>query len=66
MDFSQASRWRNLVRSVTVLTPWPLRVGSELNVTFDVMGKVRDVVSEVWAFDPPRRVGVRKKGITLS
>ena len=59
MDFSQASRWRNLVRSVKVLTPGPLRVGSELNVTFDTMGKVRDVVSEVWAFDPPRRFGVR-------
>ncbi len=59
MDFSQASRWRNLVRSVKVLTPGALRAGSELNVTFDVMGKVRDVVSEVWAFDPPRRFGVR-------
>jgi carbon monoxide dehydrogenase subunit G len=59
MDFSKASRWRNLVRSVDVLTPGPLRVGSELKITFDVRGQVRHAISEVWAFDPHRRFGVR-------
>jgi uncharacterized protein YndB with AHSA1/START domain len=59
MDFSQASRWRNLVRQVDVITNGPLRVGSELLVTFDVMGKVRRAVSEVWALEPARRFGVK-------
>ena len=59
MDLSKAPRWRNLVRHVEVLTAGPVRVGSELKITFDVMGKVRKVVSEVWAFEPARRFGVR-------
>jgi hypothetical protein len=59
MDFSNAARWRNLVRQIDVITPGPLRAGSELIVTFDVMGKVRRVASEVWAFEPARRYGVR-------
>jgi hypothetical protein len=59
MDFSKAPRWRNLVREIEVLTPGPLRVGSELKLTFDVLGKVRKAISEVWAFEPARRFGVR-------
>jgi uncharacterized protein YndB with AHSA1/START domain len=59
MDFSNAPRWRNLVRTVDVVTPGPLRVGTELKVTFDVMGKTRQTISEVWAFEPVRRFGVR-------
>jgi uncharacterized protein YndB with AHSA1/START domain len=59
MDFSKAPRWRNLVREVEVLTPGPLRVGSELKLTFDVLGKVRKAISEVWAYEPARRFGVR-------
>lgn len=59
MDFSQAPRWRNLVRQIDVITKGPLRVGTELLVTFDIMGKVKRAVSEVWAFEPTRRWGVR-------
>lgn len=59
MDFSKAARWRNLVREIEVLTPGPLRVGSELKLTFDMLGKVRKAISEVWAFEPARRFGVR-------
>jgi len=59
MDFGRASRWRNLVRKIEVLTPGPVREGSELAVTFDVMGKVRTTTSEVWAFERPRRLGLR-------
>jgi len=59
MDFSQAPRWRNLVRQVDVLTKGPVRAGSELLITFDVMGKVKRAVSEVWAFEPARRFGTR-------
>jgi uncharacterized protein YndB with AHSA1/START domain len=59
MDPSKAPRWRNLVRSVEVLTPGPVREGSDLKVTFDVMGRVRTVTSRVWAFERGRRFGVR-------
>ena len=59
MDFSKAPRWRNLVRQIDVLTPGPLRAGSELRITFDVQGKVRTAVSEVWVFEAPSRFGVR-------
>ncbi len=59
LDFSRAARWRNLVRQIEVVTPGPLREGSELRVTFDAMGTVRTATSEVWAFDPPRRFGLR-------
>ena len=59
MDLSKASRWRNLVRSVRVNTPGPVRVGSELEITFDILGKTKQVISEVWAYEPARRFGVR-------
>jgi hypothetical protein len=44
---------------VDVLTPGPVRLGTELNITFDVMGKTRQAVSEIWALEPARRYGVR-------
>jgi uncharacterized protein YndB with AHSA1/START domain len=59
MDFSQASRWRNLVRKIEVVTPGPLRVGSRLALTVDVMGKVRRAPADVWALEPARRLGLR-------
>ena len=59
MDFSNAPRWRNLVRSIEVLTPGPLAVGAKLKVTFDSLGKTRSAISEVWVFEPARRMGVR-------
>jgi hypothetical protein len=59
MDFSKSSRWRNLVRRIDVVTPGPLRVGSQLLITMDLLGAVKQLPSEVWAYDPPRRYGVR-------
>ena len=59
MDFGNAPRWRNLVRQIEVLTPGPLRPGSQLKVTFDVMGRQKTATSEVWALEPARRFGVR-------
>jgi hypothetical protein len=59
MDFSKAARWRNLVRHVEVLTPGPLRVGSELRITFDIIGRQKKAVSEIWTVEPARRFGVR-------
>jgi len=58
MDRRYSRRWQNLVRSIESLTPGPLRVGTELLVTFDVRGQTTQVTSHVWAFDPPRRYGV--------
>ena len=59
MDFSNASRWRNLVRRIDVVTAGPLRVGSELLVSLDLQGRTTQMPSQVWAFEPPRRYGVR-------
>src|SRR4029079_3461454 len=59
MDFSQAPRWRNLVRHIEVLTPGPLRVRSELKITFDIQGRQKTAVSEGWALEPARRVRAR-------
>jgi hypothetical protein len=59
MDFSRAPRWRTLVRTIEVITPPPLAVGSQLRIIMDVLGKQREAISEVWAYDPPRRFGQR-------
>jgi len=59
MDRRNAMRWSNMVRKVEVVTPGPVRVGTELLVTFDSAGKTVQVTSEVWAIDAPRRYGVR-------
>jgi hypothetical protein len=66
VDFSKASRWRNLVRSIEVVGGGPPREGSQLAVTFDAGGHPHTVVSTIWAFDPPRRLGQRNtdSGIT--
>ena len=58
-DFSNAPRWRHLVRRMEVIGNGPLREGARIAVTLDVMGKERQVVSEVSAFEPPRRIAHR-------
>jgi len=58
-DPANTPRWSNLVRRVDLITPGPLRVGSERLVTFDLGGKQVQRVSEVWALEPGRRIGVR-------
>ena len=58
-DFSNAPRWRNLVRRMEVIGNGPVRQGTQVAVTLDAMGKELQVVSEVCAFDPPRRIGQR-------
>jgi uncharacterized protein YndB with AHSA1/START domain len=59
MDFSRAPRWRSQVRNIDVITPPPLAVGSQLRITMDVRGTPREAISDVWAYDPPHRVGLR-------
>jgi hypothetical protein len=34
-------------------------VGSELRITFDIMGRQKKAVSEIWTFESARRFGVR-------
>ena len=66
MDFSKASRWRNMVRSMEIVGGGPPREGSQIRVTFDVAGRTHAVESPLWAYDPPHRIGQRntQKGIT--
>ena len=59
MDFSQAPRWRNLVSAIEVDSPGPLAVGSRLRVTYEILGRRKQALSEVWAFEPGRRLGLR-------
>ena len=66
MDFRTASRWRNMVRSIEVVGGGPVREGSKLLMTMDVMGKIRQGESEIWRYEPPHRVGQRntQSGVT--
>lgn len=59
LDFSRASRWRSLVRKMELVGGGPVCKDSQVVVTVDVMGKVQQTVSDIWSFDPPRRIGFR-------
>jgi uncharacterized protein YndB with AHSA1/START domain len=59
MDRRNSPRWNNLVRSVEVITPGPVRVGTELLVTLDARGRTLQLTSEVWVVERPYRYGVR-------
>jgi carbon monoxide dehydrogenase subunit G len=59
MDFSNASRWRQHVREIRIMTDGPLRVGTELQITFELPGRVHTARCEVWAFETARRFGLR-------
>lgn len=59
MDFSKAPRWRDLVRELRILTDGPVRVGTELQVVFDVPDRLQTARYEVCAFETARRFGVR-------
>ncbi len=66
MDFSTASRWRNMVRRIEVVGGGPVQQGSKLLMTMDVLGKTVQGESEVWCYEPPHRVGQRntRSGVT--
>src|SRR6202041_2817958 len=66
MNFSVASRWRNMVRRVEVVGGGPVGQGSKLLMTMDVLGKMLQLESEVWCYEPPHRVGQRnqRSGVT--
>jgi hypothetical protein len=58
-DFSRAPTWRSLVRRIDVVGGGPLRLGGQILTPIEVMGKIRQATSDVWSFDPPRRIGFR-------
>ena len=66
MDFSTASRWRNMVRRIEVVGGGPVQQGSKLLMTMDVLGKTVQGESEIWRYEPPRCVGQRntRSGVT--
>jgi len=66
MDFSKASRWRNLVRRMEVVGGGLLQEGSKILMTMDVMGKAIQLQAEVWRYEPPHRFGMRntRQGVT--
>jgi Polyketide cyclase / dehydrase and lipid transport len=66
MNFGTASRWRSLVRRMEVVGGGPVRQGSKLLMTMDVLGKTLQLESEVWCYEPPHRVGQRnqRSGVT--
>lgn len=65
-DLSTAPRWRSLVRRIELVGQGQLRQGAEVLVTIDVMGRQVSATSEVWAYEPPRRLGFRNRanGVT--
>ena len=56
MDFRTAPRWRNMVRRMEVAGPGPVREGSKILLTMDVMGKTVQLEAEVWRYEPPYRL----------
>lgn len=66
MDFSTAPRWRNMVTRLEVVGGGPVRQGSILLLTMDVLGKTIQAESEVWCYEPPHRIGQRntRSGVT--
>ena len=58
-DFSRAPTWRSLVGRIEVVGGGALGPGGQIVTTMEVMGKVRQATSDVWSYDPPRRIGFR-------
>ena len=55
VDFSQASRWRQYVRTMERLDEGPLRAGSRVHVTMDIMGEAYTFELDVLACERPSR-----------
>ena len=55
IDFSQAARWRQYVRTMVPVQSGPLRTGSHIHVTMDVMGKPYEFDLEVLLLERPTR-----------
>jgi uncharacterized protein YndB with AHSA1/START domain len=55
VDFSQAASWRQYVRTMERLDDGPLRVGSRVHVTMDLIGEPYIFDLEVLMFERPSR-----------
>src|SRR5687768_15980278 len=55
IDLSRGHTWRQYVASMTLKSEPPLRAGSLVHVTLDLMGQLYTFTLEVLAFEPPRR-----------
>lgn len=53
IDFSQASRWRQYVQSMTLAGPGPLGAGSRIRTVIELNDARQEFQMEVLAFDPP-------------
>lgn len=53
VDFAQASRWRSFVRTMVPLDTGPVRVGSRIHVTMDLMGEEHAFDLVVLAMERP-------------
>jgi Polyketide cyclase / dehydrase and lipid transport len=62
-DIPGQLRWMTEMKSVQVLTPGPVRVGTQSVAFVRVLGvRVRDPI-EVTAWDPPRRYAISHNGV---
>jgi len=66
LDFSKAPRWRSLVRTIELVGGGPVQRGSKVLVTMDVAGRERSATSEIWSYDPPRRLGFRNTASNIT
>jgi uncharacterized protein YndB with AHSA1/START domain len=53
VDFAQASRWRQSVRTMVPVTPGPVRPGTIIRTTFDIAGGELTLDLEVAACERP-------------
>jgi hypothetical protein len=53
VDFTQAPRWRQYVRSMAALEPGPLHAGSKIGVTMDLAGEDYMLELDVVAVERP-------------
>jgi uncharacterized protein YndB with AHSA1/START domain len=53
VDFSQASRWRQYVRTMEPIDDGPLRAGSRIHVTMDIGGEAYPFDLDVLAIERP-------------
>jgi hypothetical protein len=53
LDFSQAPRWRSHVRTMATVGGGPVRAGSRVHVTMDVLGDPYEIDLQVLAVERP-------------
>jgi hypothetical protein len=62
VDIERQPRWITDMKSVRVLTPGPIRVGTRADASVRILGIRVPDPAEVVVFEPPRRFGIRHVG----